>query len=66
MVWKREGGATREQQLAERGTLSPKGVRRSVDDANARLLRGGGACSMKSLQNELRDAEASFRSAGCS
>ena len=36
MVWKREGGATQEQQLAERGTLPPGEHARTVRDVYAR------------------------------
>ena len=42
-----------------------KGLRQSIDDANARLRQGGSGRTMESLHNERRDAEASLRSAGC-
>lgn len=40
-------------------------LRKSVDDAKARLVQGGSGRQMEMLQNERRSAEASLRGSGC-
>ena len=41
-------------------------LKRSVDDARARLVQGGNVRQMETMQNERRSAEASLRGSGCS
>ena len=41
------------------------GLRKSVDDVNARLRQGGSGQAMERLQNDRRSAENSLRSSGC-
>ena len=40
-------------------------MKRSVDDARARLAQGGSSRQMESMQNDRRNAESSLRSSGC-
>lgn len=40
-------------------------MKKSVDDAKARLTQGGSGRQMESLQNERRSAETTLRSSGC-
>ena len=61
-----ENAATRPASISSRPSAATcAGLRKAVDDVNARLRQGGSAQAMERMQNDRRSAESSLRSSGC-